>query len=73
MAATLVYVGPRLEQVRADIAAALPEVASRVAISAWQGRVVVRLLALETMRGKADICRILNSMRGQQVPRVWQS
>ena len=73
MAATLVYVGPRLEQVRADIAAALPDVASRVAISAWQSRLVVRLLASETMLGKVDICRILNSMRGQQVPRVWQS
>ena len=73
MAATLVYVGPRLEQIQSDIAAALPDLASRVSVSAWQGRLVLRLLAAETMRGKADILQILSSMRGQQVPRVWQS
>ena len=73
MAATLVYVGPRLEQIQSDIAAVLPDLASRVAVSAWQGRLVLRLLAAETMRGKADILQILSSMRGQQVPRVWQS
>ena len=52
MAATLVYVGPRLEQVRDEIAATLPDVASRVAISAWQRRLVVRLIAAETMWGQ---------------------
>jgi len=73
MAATLVYVGPRLDEVRADIAAVIPTLSSRVALSGWQGRLVVRLIAAETMRGKADVSQILNSMRGQQVPRVWQS
>ena len=71
MAATLVYVGPRLEQVHADLAAVLPSLASRAACSAWQGRLVLRLLAAETMTGKADLSHILHSLRGQQVPRVW--
>lgn len=73
MAATLVYVGPRIDAVQADLAVVVPTLASRVALSAWRGRLVLRLLAPETMRGKADIIRILSSMRGQQVPRVWQS
>ena len=73
MAATLVYVGPRIDAVQADLAVVVPTLASRVALSAWRGRLVLRLLAPETMRGKAEITRILSSMRGQQVPRVWQS
>ena len=73
MSATLVYVGPRLEQMRADISAVLPSLASRVAVSCWQGRLVLRLLAAETMAGKADLSRIIGSIRGQHVPRVWQT
>jgi len=73
MSATLVYVGPRLEQLQADISAVLPSLASRAAISCWQGRLVVRLLAGETMAGKADLSRIIGSIRGQHVPRVWQT
>ena len=73
MCATLAYVGPRLETIRTDIEAVLPSLASRAAISCWQGRMVMRLLASETMAGKADLALILSSIRGQQVPRVWQS
>jgi len=73
MSATLVYVGARLEQVQADVSALLPSLASRVAISCWQGRLVLRLLAGETMTGKADLSRIVGSIRGQHVPRIWQS
>jgi urease accessory protein len=73
MCATLAYVGPRLETIRTDIEAVLPSLASRTAISCWQGRMVMRLLASETMAGKADLALILSSIRGQQVPRVWQS
>ena len=73
MAATLVYGGPRLKQLQADISAVLPSLASRVAVSFWQGRFVLRLLAAETMTGKANLSRIIGSIRGQHVPRVWQT
>lgn len=73
MAATLVYVGPRLDQLQAEITKALPSLASRAAVSSWQGRLVLRLLASETMTGKTDLSRLLSSLSGQQVPRVWQS
>ena len=72
MSATLVYVGPRLEQLQADISAVSPSPAIRMATSCWQGRLVLRLLATETMAGKAELSRILGSIRGQHLPRVWQ-
>jgi hypothetical protein len=34
---------------------------------------VLRLLAAETMTGKANLSRIIGSIRGQHVPRVWQT
>ena len=73
MSATLVYVGPRLEQIEADIRKILSQLGSRVTLSVWQGRLVLRLLAAATITGKADLSHILNSIRGQHVPRVWQS
>ena len=73
MLATLVYVGPCPEKLQADISAVLPSLASRVAVSCWQGRLVLRLLAAETMTGKANLSRIIGSIRGQHVPRVWQT
>ena len=73
MSATLIYVGPRLEKLQADISAVLPFLASRVAVSCWQGRLVLRLLAAETMAGKVDVSHIIGSLRGQQLPRVWQT
>ena len=73
MAATLVYVGPRLEQIEADIKTALPSLTSRVATSVWQDRLVLRLLAAETMGGKTDLHHILKFLRGQHLPRVWHT
>ena len=73
MAATLVYVGPRLKSVKVDIELNLPKLKSRVAMSVWQDRLVLRMLASQAMAGKADLLRILTAIRRQQVPRVWQS
>jgi len=73
MAATLVYVGPRLEQIEADIKTALPSLTSRVATSVWQDRLVLRLLAAQTMSGKTDLHHILKFLRGQHLPRVWHT
>lgn len=71
MAATLVYVGPRMDQIQSEFNAVLPSLASRAAVACWQGRLVLRLLAGETMAGKADLSKLLGSLRGQHVPRVW--
>ena len=72
MMAVLVYAGPHSDRMASDIGAALGNVRSRGALSSWGGKVVMRLLAEDTMTGKQDIARILTAMRGLQVPRVWQ-
>ena len=72
MTAVAVYIGPRSAQIRADMAAALARTGSRAAVSAWNGKVVMRMLARDTMTGKQDLTRFLTAMRGVQVPRVWQ-
>ena len=73
MATTCVYVGPHLEQVKANIEPILSALQTRAALSVWQDRLVLRLLASQAMTGKADLLRIIMAMRCQQVPRVWQS
>lgn len=72
MMAVIVYVGSRAEQIHADVSGALGSIASRAAVSAWDGKVVMRLLADETMTGKQDLTKILTAIGGVQVPRVWQ-
>ena len=73
MMATLIYVGPRLEAIRPNIQPVLSQPGLRTALSVWQGKLVLRLLAEETMTGKAGLSQILGAIRGQQLPRVWQS
>ena len=73
MMTTLIYVGPRLEAIRTNIQPVLSQPGLRTALSVWQGKLVLRLLADETMTGKAGLSQILGAIRGQQLPRVWQS
>ena len=72
MTAVAVYVGPRSGQILADMQRVLGNVASRGAVSHWNGKVVMRMLARDTMTGKQDLARFLTAMGGVQVPRVWQ-
>ena len=72
MAATCVYVGPNLEQVQSGLEPMLSSLQTRAALSVWQDRLVLRLLAYQAMAGKADLLRVITAMRWQQVPRVWQ-
>ncbi len=73
MAATCVYVGPHLEQMKANIEPMLAALQTRAALSVWQDRLVLRLLASQAMAGKADLSRIITAMRSEQLPGVWQS
>ena len=73
MAATCVYVGPHLEQMKANIEPMLAVLQTRAALSVWEDRLVLRLLASQAMAGKADLSRIITAMRSEQLPGVWQS
>lgn len=72
MTAVAVYVGPRSAQVTADMQRALGNFAARGAVSSWNGKVVMRMLARDTMTGKQDLTRFLAAINGVQLPRVWQ-
>jgi len=72
MMAMIVYVGPRSAQIHADIKHVLDNIPSRAAVSAWNGKVVMRLLGRDTMTGKQNLTEILTAIGGVQVPRVWQ-
>ena len=72
MMAVAVYVGPRAAQIHADMNAALDNMVSRAAMSAWNGKAVMRMLARDTMAGKQDLRYFLTTLGGVQVPRVWQ-
>ena len=72
MTAVIVYVGPRADRIHADMNSALETVASRAAVSCWNGKVVLRVLARDAMTGKKDLTDILTSLGGLQQPRVWQ-
>ena len=72
MMAVAIYVGPRAGPIHNDMKTALDHVASRAAVSTWNDKVVMRLLAQDTMTGKRDLTQFLTAMGGVQVPRVWQ-
>lgn len=67
--ATLLYLGPDAEE-RIDAArAALPD--ADAGASAWDGRLVARLLAMDGAALKAALTRFLTAFRGAPLPRVW--
>ena len=72
MSATLIYLGPRLDNITSNLKTVFDRVSSLAAFSAWQDKLVVRLLSNEAHRGREDIIEILNAMREHDLPRVWQ-
>ena len=69
--ATVLYVAPgaadRIEGARQ----ALEHKSARVAVSAWNGMLVGRLLAGTADALKADIARLAAYLSGHALPRVW--
>lgn len=70
--ALLVYVAPDADAMLGLVRRALPSGAVRAAASAWDGRLVVRLMASDLAPMKAAIARLLGTLPGPGVPRVWQ-
>lgn len=69
--ATIIHVADRAEAALAPVRAALPD-GVEAAASAWQGRLVVRLLGPDLFPVKRAVADILRVLRGQPLPRVWQ-
>ena len=45
---------------------------SLCAISSWEDKIIIRLIATDPLIGRADVNRILSVIRGEALPRVWQ-
>ena len=66
--ATILYLAPDAEAWLDAVRAGLPETAGA---SAWEGRLVVRLLADGSLALRRALVPILETLRGAALPRVW--
>jgi len=70
--ATLVLMAPGAEDARATLADITEEGVS-IALSAWDGKLVLRALARDARPLKTALARVLSTLRaGAPLPRVWQ-
>ncbi|MFN7052783.1 MAG: urease accessory protein UreD, partial [Gemmobacter sp.] len=50
----------------------LPNPDCDTAVSAWNGRLILRLAAPDLWPLKQQMARLLSQLRGRPLPRVWQ-
>ncbi|AZB54931.1 urease accessory protein UreD [Cereibacter sphaeroides] len=70
--ATLAMVGPDAEDALGPARAALGEAGVEAAASAFDGKLVLRLLAADGWPLRRQVARLLTVLRGRALPRVWQ-
>ena len=69
--ATVVLVAPEAESAIDRARAALIDSAGEAGVSAWNGMLVARLIATGGQALRADVTRLIESLRGRPMPRVW--
>lgn len=70
--ATLALVGPGAEDALGTARAALGEPGVEAAASAFDGKLVLRMLAPDGWPLRRQVARVLDGLRGRGLPRVWQ-
>ncbi|ULB09235.1 urease accessory protein UreD [Cereibacter azotoformans] len=70
--ATLALVGPGAEDALGPARAVLDEPGVEAAASAFDGKLLVRMLALDGWPLRRQVARVLGVLRGRALPRVWQ-
>lgn len=70
--ATLVMVGPGVEGAASALSPYLCAANCETALSAWDGRLILRVTAHHSWPLRCQIARILSQLRGKPLPRVWQ-
>lgn len=70
--ATLVMVGHGVEDAAPALAPLLDAADCETAISAWNGKLILRARARHSWPMRCQIARILTQLRGKPLPRVWQ-
>ncbi len=69
--ATVVLVAPDAESAIDRARAALIESGGETGVSAWNGMLVARLIAPDGQALRADVVRLIETLRGRAMPRVW--
>jgi urease accessory protein len=69
--ATVVLVAPDAESAIDRARAALIESRGETGVSAWNGMFVARLIAPDGQVLRADVVRLIETLRGRAMPRVW--
>ena len=69
---TVLFVGPGAEDAINPVRSVLDAPGVKAAASAWNGRLVVRLLAGDAWPVRQVVARILKVLREDPLPRVWQ-
>ncbi|MEH6774712.1 MAG: urease accessory protein UreD, partial [Cereibacter changlensis] len=70
--ATLAMIGQGAEDALARARAVLDEPGVEAAASAFDGKLVLRLLAPDGWPLRRQVARVLGALRGTALPRVWQ-
>ncbi len=69
--ATVVLVAPEAEGAIDRARAVLLDSAGEAGVSAWNGMLVARLIAPDGQALRADVTRLIETLRGRAMPRVW--
>jgi len=69
--ATVLLVAPGAESALPAAREALAGAAGEVGASAWNGMLVARLLAVDSHALRADLTRLIETLRGTTMPRTW--
>ena len=69
--ATVLLVAPDAESALPAAREALAGAAGEVGASAWNGMLVARLLAVDSHALRADLTRLIETLRGTTMPRTW--
>ncbi len=69
--ATVVLIAPEAESAIDQARAALIDSGGEAGVSAWNGMLVARLIATDGQTLRADVTRLIETLRGLPMPRVW--
>ena len=70
---TIIYAGKDAEEKKGVIRPWLEKASSCTAASCWDDRLVIRILSPHAQSGRSDINHLLQVIRNQPLPRVWQT
>ena len=69
--ASVLMVDPMAEDLRERIGDGRPHDGVELGLSAWNGMLLIRLLAQDPLALRRKLCTLIETLRGRDLPRVW--